>query len=328
MKKTIIFDTAIGTSNIGDIVILESLETQLEDLLKQCFVVRYATHLKNFNFLTYLRLRAKRRYADECDYKFIMGTNLLSYDIFNTRRQWQIGLLTWPLYKNVVVAGVGTTQGRRRLTAYSKWIYKRILSKKYIHSVRDEESRELLESIGIRAINTGCPTLWKLTPEFCSQIPTEKASQCAFSLSGFKDQLDREKDGEMLKILKQNYKTLYFWCQTTEDEKYLDSFPDTKDIPRIYNLDVFGALLDKGDIDYIGTRLHGGIFALQHKVRSIIISIDHRAAGFHDTNNIVCLKREEIDKLDAMLNSTIRTEIVLKQENIDRWKAQFITGRE
>ena len=63
-------------------------------------------------------------------------------------------------------------------------------------------------------------------------------------------------------------------------------------------------------------------------MRSIIISIDHRAAGFHDTNNIVCLKREEIDKLDAMLNSTIRTEIVLKQENIDRWKAQFITGRE
>lgn len=123
------FDTAIGTSNIGDIVILESLETQLEELLKQCFVVRYATHLKNFNFLTYLRLRAKRRYADECDYKFIMGTNLLSYDIFNTRRQWQIGLLTWPLYKNVIVAGVGTTQGRRRLTAYSKWIYKRILSK-------------------------------------------------------------------------------------------------------------------------------------------------------------------------------------------------------
>lgn len=39
MKKTIIFDTAIGTSNIGDIVILESLETQLENLLKQCFVV-------------------------------------------------------------------------------------------------------------------------------------------------------------------------------------------------------------------------------------------------------------------------------------------------
>ena len=34
MEKAIIFDTAIGTSNIGDIVILESLETQLEPLLR------------------------------------------------------------------------------------------------------------------------------------------------------------------------------------------------------------------------------------------------------------------------------------------------------
>ena len=328
MEKAISFDTAIGTSNIGDIVILESLETQLEPLLRQCFVVRYATHLKNFNFLTYLRLRAKRRYADACDYKFIMGTNLLSYDIFNTRRQWQIGLLTWPLYKNVVVAGVGTTQGKRRLTAYSKFIYKKILSKKYIHSVRDEESRELLESIGIKAINTGCPTLWKLTPEFCRQIPTGKAGACAFSLSGFKDQLDLEKDGKMLAILKQNYEKLYFWCQTTEDEKYLDTFPETADITRIYNLDVFGQLLDKGNIDYVGTRLHGGIFALQHKVRSIIISIDHRARGFRETNHIVTLERDEIEKLDDMINSEFRTEIVLKQENIDKWKSQFLSRGE
>ena len=79
MKKVIVFDTAIGTSNLGDIVILESLENQLDFLLENCFVVRYATHLKNFNFLTYLRLRAKRRYDEliargvECDYNTILS---------------------------------------------------------------------------------------------------------------------------------------------------------------------------------------------------------------------------------------------------------------
>ena len=90
MKKVIVFDTAIGTSNLGDIVILESLENQLDFLLENCFVVRYATHLKNFNFLTYLRLRAKRRYANECDYKFIMGTNLSLINISEPTRQAEI----------------------------------------------------------------------------------------------------------------------------------------------------------------------------------------------------------------------------------------------
>ncbi len=328
MKKIIIFDTVIGTGNLGDIVIQSSLEEHLKPFFKKCFVVRYATHLKNFNFLTFLRIRTKRRYANECDVKLIMGTNLLSYDIFNTRRQWQIGLLTWPLYKKSVLAGVGTTQSKRRLTLYSKFIYKRILNKDYIHSVRDEESCELLESIGIKAINTGCPTLWKLTPEFCRQIPEKKAENCVFSLSGFKDQLDREKDEQILEILKKNYNKLYYWCQTTEDEKYLDSFGNTDNIERIYDLDAYAELLDKGNIDYIGTRLHGGVYALQHKVRSIIIAIDHRTRGFKDTNNIVCIERENISELDKMINSEFKTEIILKEENIKKWKSQFTLGGE
>lgn len=326
MKKIIIFDTVIGTGNLGDFVIQSSLEDHLKVFFRKCFVVRYATHLKNFNFLTYLRLRAKRRYANECDCKFIMGTNLLSYDIFNTRRQWQIGLLTWPLYKNSILAGVGTTQSKRRLTLYSRFIYKRILSKDYIHSVRDEESCELLKSIGIKAINTGCPTLWKLTPDFCAQIPQGKSEKCIFSLSGFEDQLDCEKDKLMLKILRRNYKKLYFWCQTTEDRKYLNSFGDSSDIECIYDFEQYAELLDNGNIDYVGTRLHGGIFALQHKVRSIIIAIDHRTRGFKETNNIVCLERDNISELDDMINSKFKTEIVLKQENIDKWKLQFGIG--
>lgn len=326
MKKIIIFDTVIGTGNLGDIVIQSSLEEHLRPFFRKCFVARYATHLKNFNMLTYLRLRAKRKYANECDCKLIMGTNLLSYDIFNTRRQWQIGLLTWPLYKNSVLAGVGTTQSGKSLTSYSRFIYKRILSKKYIHSVRDDESCKLLESMGIRAINTGCPTLWKLTPEHCAQIPQGKSERCVFSLSGFKDQLDRKKDGQLLKILRKNYRKLYFWCQTTEDEKYLDSFKNTSGIERIYNLETYAELLDKGNIDYVGTRLHGGIYALQHKVRTIIIAIDHRTRGFKETNNIVCLERDNINELDSLINSSFKTEIVLKQKNIDLWKSQFDIG--
>ena len=33
-------------------------------------------------------------------------------------------------------------------------------------------------------LNTGCPTMWRLTPEYCATIPTQKAKNVVFTLSG------------------------------------------------------------------------------------------------------------------------------------------------
>jgi polysaccharide pyruvyl transferase WcaK-like protein len=82
--------------------------------------------------------------------------------------------------------------------------------------------------------------------------------------------------------------------------------------------------LQAGNVDYVGTRLHGGVFALQNSCRSIIISIDHRAEGFHQTNNLPILKRSEISqKLEKMICSEFKTEIVINQKAIAEFKSQF-----
>ena len=101
----------------------------------------------------------------------------------------------------------------------------------------------MLESIGFKALNTGCPTLWKLTPEWCEQIPRNKAENVIFSLSGYNNQKNRQQDEKLLEILKRNYKQLIFWCQTSVDEPYLDSFPETEGIQRIYSLKQYAELL-------------------------------------------------------------------------------------
>lgn len=324
MKKIVIFDTYIGTSNTGDLIIQESCEKELQDFLDSCFIVKYATHLKNFGIYSFFRTRQKRNFIKSSQYKLITGTNLLSYNLFKTRRQWVIGLFSSLMYKNVILMGVGTTQNEQKVSLYSKLIYKKILNKNAIHSVRDEQSKKMLESMGFKVINTGCPTLWCLNKSLCNHIPTHKSSKLVFSLSGYKDQCNRELDKKLLQILFKNYNERYFWCQTTEDEKYLESLNiDTSSIKKIYTLNQYEKILKQGNIDYIGTRLHGGVFALQHKVRTIVISIDYRAEAFHKYNNLMCVKRNQLDTLDDIINSEFKTNIILPIDNINAWKSQF-----
>lgn len=324
MKTLIEFDTVIGTSNLGDEIIYQSLKDELDFLYEQCFVMRFGTHIKNLPLSRFFLGSQKLDFAYHADFKIIMGTNMLSRDIRKTQAQWPIGRMDSWLYKDSILAGVGTTLNKGKVTAYSRKIYDRILRKDFYHSVRDNESKELLESIGFKALNTGCPTLWKLTPEWCEQIPRNKAENVVFSLSGYNNQKNRQQDEKLLELLKRNYKQLIFWCQTSVDEPYLDSFPETEGIQRIYSLKQYAECLDAGNVDYVGTRLHGGIFALQHRARSIVIAIDHRARGFHETNGVVICERDEIDtKLEPMIQQPFETKIRLQEKEIKMFKDQF-----
>jgi len=326
MKSAIVFNTYIGTSNQGDKIIYDSLYNELRPVLDHCFVVEYGTHVSNFTFYQYWRMRSKRHFIENADFKFVMGTNLLSYNLFLTRLQWMVGPISYPQYKGIIMAGVGTTQDRRELSKYSKLLYSKVLNKDYVHSARDEQSAELLRKVGVEAVNTGCPTLWMLDEEHCRQIPHKKARKVIFSLSGYADQKDPVFDQKMIEIIESNYVELFYWCQTIEDESYIRSLNTNKPYQVIYSLPHFGELLENGEIDYIGTRLHGGVFALRHKVRSIIVSIDQRARAFHESNNLPIIERDRIEELDEMINSKFETRIMLNRKNIDMWKNQF-SGR-
>ena len=87
--------------------------------------------------------------------------------------------------------------------------------------------------------------------------------------------------------------------------------------------EAYEKVLDSVELDYIGTRLHGGVYAMRHKKRSIIIAIDERAKEIHKGNNINCLSINEMNQLDNMINSEFETKIKMPFDEIKRWKAQF-----
>lgn len=322
--NVLLFDTAIGTFNRGDDIILNSAQECLAPLINQSYVMRLGTHISNLNLYHYLRNSKKLKFVDECDYKFVLGTNLLTSNVIRTIGQWAVGPLSKRLYKDSIMVGVGITKDNQKPTLCTKAFYKDILRKDIAHSVRDEQSKKMLESIcDVKVINTGCPTLWGLTPEVCNRIPVQKAKNVVFTVSGQKKYQNPERDQLLLSIVEANYDKIYFWVQTYEDEGYFKSLKCEKDVQYVYSLKEYGAICDNGDVDYVGTRLHGGIFAMQHGVRSVIVEIDHRAKGFREINNINTISRDNLEGLSDYVNGTIKTEVHLKDAEIKEWITQF-----
>lgn len=54
------------------------------------------------------------------------------------------------------------------------------------------------------------------------------------------------------------------------------------------------------------------------------MSIDERAAGFHESNNIPIINRNDIDSLSDMINSSFDTNITVNKEAIAMFINQFI----
>lgn len=262
------------------------------------------------------------RACDAAAKKFICGANTFKQSLFRISPDWNINYFNCKYYKDSIAIGVGMDMNSKKMDLYTKKIYKKILSKKYIHSVRDERTKKTLENLGFMAINTGCPTLWALTPELCKKIPTSKSDEVIFTLT-FYDQ-DPINDQKLINILKENYKKLYFWVQGSEDYEYFKKFDNIENIEIISpNLESYRKVLQQDNVEYVGTRLHAGIFAMRNKKRSIILSVDNRAKDMSVTYNLNTILRDQIDTLSEKINSNFETNVNINQENIEKWKNQF-----
>lgn len=174
IEKIVIFDVGIRSYNKGDEIISRSAMNEINALLRNRFVIRCGTHSPAITFYQNSRRNPELAYYDNAKYKFVCGSNLLWKNLFCPRPSWNINPFNAKPYSESILLGVGTGNSADKINFYTRYIYNRVLSKKYIHSVRDENTAIFLRSLGFRAIDTGCPTMWGFTDEFCSSIPIKK----------------------------------------------------------------------------------------------------------------------------------------------------------
>lgn len=324
METIVLYDPSIRSLNRGDEVIMRSAENELiqRGLLENRYVIRSATHAPIVTWYQNTKHNPRMRIYDNAKYKFICGSNLLWKDMMKPCPTLNVDLTNCRPYRNSILLGVGVGQASGKTNWYTKKLYSQILSKEYIHGARDENAKRFLESLGYKAIDTGCPTMWRFTSEFCKDIPYEKADNVVFALTDYGK--DKEYDQKLIDILTKEYKNVYFWIQGAFDKEYFDSFSNTEHIHLVSStLEEYSKVLSQDNIEYVGTRLHAGMFAMQHKKRTILLAIDNRVRDLSATYSLRTLERHDIERLPEIIHTSFATDVKLKQSNIDKWFAQF-----
>lgn len=311
------FNTALSTDNLGDHIIMKYCTDILNELFPEGDFIDVSTHV--------LPTAEQETQVRRTKLKFLCGTNMMTSHV-EEYWYWILpdGLRRKLAYRNVILLGVGWKKYEDPCSDYTRMIYQCLLAPDVIHSVRDQYSEDMLKKAGIKnVINTGCPTMWKLTPEFCRTIPTEKAKSVITTITDYRR--DPERDTRMLQILGRNYEHVYLWLQGKDDAEYLSTLTVPGNLTTIpSSLEAYEQMLKSGEVDYVGTRLHAGIHALNHHVRSLIIAVDNRAVEIAKDTNLPVLPRASLQEgLEPWIASAVETDIRINQTNIARFKEQF-----
>jgi hypothetical protein len=246
---------------------------------------------------------------------FIGGTNILGSPAW--RLQWYDAFFL----KNAICLGVSWAVSCNKPKLRDRLLLPRVLSGKGLHSVRDGYTKNLLAQLGIQSVSTSCPTMWKLTPEHCAVIPSTKARDVVFTLTAYR--ANPVFDRAMIEILRRNYRRLYFFSQMSDDRRYIKQFDDHGVRVISPRLSAYDQFLANEDVDYVGSRLHGGIRALQCKKRTVVMAVDHRSAEIGCDTGLPVLPRGEVNRLDEWVNGCASTQIRLPMADIAGWKSQF-----
>lgn len=310
----IILDTALESDNCGDQIIMENCSRQLSTIADIDSYVHIPTH-------RYIN-DSEKKLLQKASYKILCGTNALSGHM-KYYGLWKLGKDVAP-FNNTVLMGVGFASDSEIFDKYSKELMKSILSKRYIHSVRDKFSERMLKKMGIdNVIYTGCPTMWGITKELCDNIPCTKGNSVITTITDYNT--NPEMDKSMINILCDEYRKVYIWIQGQYDLDYIKKLDIIERVIIVDNtLEAFDAILENAEIDYVGTRLHAGIRALSYGHRTIVVSIDNRAREISKDTGLVTLERDSINEsLRNVVNKDFSTKIKIPQDNIKKWKDQF-----
>jgi polysaccharide pyruvyl transferase WcaK-like protein len=310
-----LYDTSVGSPNIGDQIIMQSVESELAGLLPYAFVNRIPTHDRIG--------KHGRRLLRKADLVVAGGTNLL-FSSWRRQRQWRLTLRDLAaIDRKLVLMGTGWASYLPPPGFIARKAYESMLSRDLLHSVRDSYSQKQLACAGVsQVLNTGCPTLWRLPEDIASRVPAVIGKRVITTLTDYRPA--PEQDARMLETLKRLYPQTLLWMQGRDDLAYFKSLGvDGVGLLRP-SLAAFDEALQEDGTDFAGTRLHAGIRALQKGRRALIISVDNRAKEMGRDFGLPVLERTDIASLEARLLAAEPLIIRLPMPEINAWRAQFM----
>jgi hypothetical protein len=315
--KISIYDTTICDDNLGNQIIMDAITPVIEQLFLDDFIIKLQ-YLEKFG-------QPSHRHIRESKYTFFGGTNALSSRM-NRNSQMGFTLADTTRVNNVVLVGVGWWQYQKKPNFYTRYLLRRILHPDVIHSVRDDYTKNYLQSIGItNVVNTSCPTVWNLNKKHCANIPDHKSRKAVCSLTDYHQ--DPVSDSAFLRLVIERYEKCFLWLQGAGDREYFESLGLPAGAIQLIppKLSAYDQLLMAEEVDYIGTRLHAGVRALQHRRRALILGIDNRALEIGKNIGLNVCDRKDTGAIFRFCQGGEPTRLKIPEEEILRWQQQFVS---
>lgn len=315
LQRISLLNTSAASNNRGDDVIMAAVRDGLEGLFPGASVLEVTSHQPMGWF--------HRKEVHNASWTIAGGSSLISSHMW-WKPSWALRPLDALADLGVVTMGVGWHAYQGPPDPYSAWLIRGVLHKSALHSVRDSYTLKKLNGLGFRnVVNTGCPTMWRLTPEHCAGMPKSKAPSVVTTINSYPKLKNPELDRKMFQLLRRHYKDVYCWIQTHSDFEYARALdPDLLFIDP--TLEAYDAVLtSRLHLDYVGNRLHAGLRAMQKGRRTAIVEIDNRAAEIGGDFNVPTVQRHEFDRLEKLIVEPFETVVKLPSAEIERWRDQF-----
>jgi hypothetical protein len=311
---TAVFDTTIGSYNLGNNIIMDSVYQELDELFPSCQYYKLAP----IDIGPYTR-----GCIAKSDLVFFGGTNSLNSDMWRYK-QWDLRPRNIFGVRNVILLGLGWWQYETKpISNYTRFLLRRALSNEFVHAVRDDYTKKKLETIGVRSYNTGCPTLWRINDEVIKQIPGKKQKDVVFTLTDYRQDVAR--DSSIIRACLDDYDNVYCFPQGIGDINYVECLGFKNQVefltPRV---EAFDKIMETGSADYIGTRVHAGIRAIQKSRYAIIIGVDNRAVEMGKDFGLPVVSAEKVDNLSRFIKDRAPINLSIPFGLIQDWKAQFV----
>lgn len=311
----ILFDPSVSGFNRGDEIIVAAVK---EEIIRAC------ADANIWSVSLHQRMsRLHRNRVRESDVAVVAGSNMLDMKIrpFLRESRWAGRLAdAYSLAGKVILGGVGWSDRAQRSNVFGRWFYRKALHSEQFHAVRDSYTESVMKSLGWRnVLNTSCPTLWNISDEHLARIPKDRGKDVVTTITDYRK--DVSNDRLMLEGLKKTYRKVYFWPQGSLDAKYFSELAVSGVEPIGSRLEDYNSLLEsESSLDYVGTRLHGGIRALQKGRRTIIVGIDSRSFAIGEDTGLVVVNRNAADSLPDICTTEIPMKVKLPVEQINRWR--------
>ena len=304
--------------NVGDSIIARAVDRVVDELFAAPTVIRIPTHVRP--------TKSALRDVGDADVVLVGGSNLLGNRVLHWRqlKSWQ----QWPLSQRearvidrAILLGVGWRTYEEGVSAYTARLLRSLMAPDAIHSTRDAYTTKKLREVGgVRALNTACPTLWQFAKLPPDHVSATRAETVLTMLTDYRP--DPVNDLALLKLLDELYDRVILWPQGSGDLTYLRSLGHDLEVLGP-SLDDLGEFVSSNSFDYVGNRLHGGIYCLESGKRSLIIAVDNRATEMLPGLGVPVVQRGRLRSIRDWVENPKGTRVKLDEGPIALWKSQF-----